>query len=80
MSDVKHVLPEADVQGPRCHTNVLHLAPLAFNQIDHTLAPTGSRCVHLVGFSSDSTSKCVSDLDVFAGLTAISVARAVSCY
>ena len=79
MSDVTPVLPEAFVQGPCCHTNVLHMALLAFDQIDHTLDLAGGRCCHCVGFSGDSALKCVSDLDMFASLTAISVARAISC-
>ena len=37
MTDVRSVLIEVDVQCP--HTNVLHLAPLTFDQIDHTLGP-----------------------------------------
>ena len=36
---MSNVLPEADVQCPHFHTIVLHLAPLTFDQIDHTLGP-----------------------------------------
>ena len=39
----------------RCHTNVLHLAPLTFDQIDYTLCHASGRCVHCVVFFNHST-------------------------
>ena len=72
---------EAFVQGPHCHTNVLHSAVLAFDQIDYILCLTGAggRCKYPIGFASGSASESVSFLDVITGLTASSFTSLVSC-
>ena len=78
--DVISVAIEADVQGILCSSNVLFSALPALYQIDHTLGLAGSRCVHLVGFASDSASECVRGFDMLAGLTAPAVAWPVSLF
>ena len=54
-----------EVQGSCCHTNVLHLAPLTFDQIDYTLCLASDRSI---GFTSGCAFECVCFLDVITGL------------
>ena len=75
------MLPEADVQCPRCHNNVLHSALFAFDQIDYVLclaSGTCVHCVHCVGFVGDLASESVCFLDVIAALTVSSFTSLVS--